>query len=645
MGKDARLKKERKQARKEGGEIPVSGGREYPFVNPTDAKRETLTYLPSPGWGTLLFYVLLLSLLTFATSIFPIESEDIFSNIVTGQYLWTHKSIPEMDPFSFTGPHRWIVNRAFPSIVFYAVHAFGGLSAIQIFCASLLAVTYAIVFVVWARRTCRPTLTFGVVALVILASCYWAQTRIYVFAYLYTVIALLLITSSNPRAVWWMIPLQVLWINSHPSAILGVFLVGVWFLVTVLKGRGSWKVSAPLVVLVTAANVVSPIGLRAFSKFTDELLSPHPSRTNIFEWFSPFSQTVSEQHLAWWFYGSCVLFGLVLAWQFVASPRVRSGDILNPLSLAFFILAAGTARHIPLFYFAFGSLLICVGEVVFPARSHVLTPRKRAWLHGGALVITLMVVAKVVVYGYSNGNVTRHFGLGIDTHKFPDEAIDIIKKGKIEGNVFADYDTGAYFLYRMYPDYKVYIDGARLDEVYGEEGFLRYMRLGNDQQVINEEITKYDIRAFLIPLPPTKGEIVQLHKFLSADPRWGLAYFDDSTMLFILRDEAARRGVPLLTYLTPFSGADEIIKNRANGFAVLERDFEVGESINPNSVAFLTMKTRFLKTVGQTDKATQTAKRMVSLCKEIDPTELCRANARRQLMAMGRYDLARELEY
>jgi hypothetical protein len=644
MGKNARLKRERKQARKgEGGEPGSSD------IGPSSISRgfdsDTEVSLPSPRWNTLVFYVILLSLLTFATSIFPIESEDIFSNIVTGQYLWTHGSIPEMDPFSFTGPHPWLVNRAFPSLVFYGVHSLGGLSAIQIFCASLLALTYAILFMVWARRTCRPILSFGVVTLMILASCYWAQTRIYVFAYLYTVIALSLITSPNRRAIWWMIPLQVLWINSHPSAILGVFLVGIWFLATVGKGRDAWRGSALPVVLVIAANALSPIGFRAFSKFADEMLSEHPSRTNIFEWFSPFSQTVSEQHLAWWFYGSCVLFGLVLAWQFVASPRVRSADILTPLSLAFFLLAAGTARHIPLFYFAFGSLLICVGERMLPVRNYDLTLRKRVWLHGGCLVVTVLMVAKVVVYGYSNGNVTRHFGLGIDTHKFPDEAIDIIKKGKIEGNVFADYDTGAYFLYRMYPDYKVYIDGARLDEVYGEEGFLRYMRLGNDQQVINEEIAKYDIRAFLIPLPPTEGEIVQLHKFLSADPRWGLAYFDDTTMLFIQRDEAARRGVPLFTYLTPFSGADEIIKKRSNGSAVLERDFEVGESINPNSVAFLTMKTRFLKTVGQTDKANQTAKRMVSLCKEIDRTELCRANARRQLMAMGRYDLARELEH
>ena len=589
------------------------------------------------------FYVILLSLLTFATSIFPIESEDIFSNIVTGNYLWTHRSIPEMDPFSFTGPHRWLVNRAFPSVVFYAVHSLGGLSAIQIFCAGLLALTYAILFVVWSRRTCRPVLTFGVMTLMILASCYWAQTRIYVFAYLYTVIALLLITSPSPRAIWWMIPLQILWINSHPSAILGVFLVGVWFARMVWKGSAEWKARAIPVIVVTAANALSPIGFRAFSKFADELLSDHPSRANIFEWFSPFSQTVSEQHLAWWFYGSCILFGLVLAWQFVASPRVRSADILTPLSLAFLLLAAGTARHVPLFYFAFGSLLICVGERFLTVRNYHITPPKRLWVQGGCLVVTVLMVAKVVVYGYSNGNVTRRFGLGIDTHKFPDEAIDIVKKGKIEGNVFADYDTGAYFLYRMYPDYKVYIDGARLDEVYGEEGFLRYMRLGNDQGVIDEEIAKYDIRAFLIPLPPTAEEIVQLHKFLSADPRWGLAYFDDTTMLFVRRDEAAQRGIPLFTYLTPFTGADEIIKNRPNGAAVLERDFEVGESINPNSVAFLTMKTRFFKAIGQGEKATETAKRMVSLCKEIDRTELCRTNSRRQLVAMGRYDLAREL--
>jgi hypothetical protein len=114
-------------------------------------------------------------------------------------------------------------------------------------------------------------------------------------------------------------------------------------------------------------------------------------------------------------------------------------------------------------------------------------------------------------------------------------------------------------------------------------------------------------------------------------------------MLFIKRDEAARRSVPLFSYLSPFVGADEIIKNKPDGAATLGRDFEIGEAINPHSVAFLTMKTRFFKTVGQPERATQTAQRMVSLCKEIDPSEVCRANAQRQLIGMGRYELAQEL--
>jgi len=637
MGKNARLKRERKLAQQAMSILPASS-----MVGAASA-HESHSNSEPPAWSTIIFYIFLLSLLTFATSIFPIESEDIFSNIVTGEYLWSHRSIPEMDPFSFTGPHRWLVNRAFPSLVFYGVHSLGGLAAIQIFCAALLSVTYALLYTVWARRTCRPVLAFGIFALLVLASCYWAQTRIYVFAYLYTTISILLITSTNTRAIWWAIPLQVLWINSHPSAILGVILVGLWCLVAVAKKRRTCTSGAVPLIAVVAANVLSPIGWRAFSKFAEETINPHPSRANIFEWFSPFSQTVSEQHLAWWFFCALTLFVVILGWRFVSTQRVRAADILMPLSLAFSILAAGSARHIPLFYFAFGSLLVCVGELVVRGSNRDVTPTKRWRLHGACLLLTLLIVVKVVVYGYSNGNVARHFGLGIDTHKFPDKPIDIIKNGKLEGNVFSDYDTGAYFLYRMYPDYKVYIDGARLDEVYGEEGFLRYMKLGNDQHVIDEEIARYDIRAFLIPLPPVASEIVQLHKFLSSDPRWGLAYFDDTSMLFIKRDEAARKGVPVFSYLSPFVGADEIIKNRPNGAATLERDFEIGEAVNPNSVAFLTMKTRFFKTVGQTERATQTAQRMVSLCKVIDLSKVCRANAQRQLMGMGQYQLAQEL--
>ena len=454
MGKNARLKRERKATNRRplGDSTLPSVGRG--ISSGPETCGASSNQLDRPAWSTILFHITLLSLLTFATSIFPIESEDIFSNIVTGQYLWTNASIPETDPFSFTGPHRWVVNRAFPSIIFFGVHHMGGLPAIQLFCAGILTVTYSLLYAVWAKRTRRTVLSFGIVAVLILASCYWAQTRIYVFAYLYTVISILLITSPNPRAIWWTIPLQIAWINSHPSAILGIFLVGLWFVTKTWSQSHSIKKFSVPVILVIGANLLSPIGVRAYIKFAEEAFGEHPSRTNIFEWLSPFSPTVSSQHLASWFFGSCIVFALVLARQFISSDKTRSANILLPLALTFFSLAIGCARHIPLFYFALGSLLICAGESALRDRRNLVASNKRWIVHLISGLLVALIATKVMIYGYANGNAERHFAFGIDTHKFPDKAIEIIKTSKIEGNIFSDYDTGAYFLYRMYPDYK-----------------------------------------------------------------------------------------------------------------------------------------------------------------------------------------------
>lgn len=90
----------------------------------------------------------------------------------------------------------------------------------------------------------------------------------------------------------------------------------------------------------------------------------------------------------------------------------------------------------------------------------------------------------------------------------------------------------------MYAEYKVYIDGARWDGVSREAGFVRHLQIGNDLNALKEEIRKYDIRAFAIPLLPAQDGIVLPHYYLSSDPEWRLAYVDDASILFVSRDEA-----------------------------------------------------------------------------------------------------------
>jgi hypothetical protein len=117
MGRNATLKKQRNAERRERSRVEPA--------RPVGRDDELIE------GGRSWVHAALLCVLTFVVSIFLIESEDIFSNIVTGEYLWKHRTVPEFDPFSFTGPYPWLLNRPLPSLAFYAVHTLGGLPAIQ----------------------------------------------------------------------------------------------------------------------------------------------------------------------------------------------------------------------------------------------------------------------------------------------------------------------------------------------------------------------------------------------------------------------------------------------------------------------------------------------------------------------------------
>lgn len=608
MGKNARLKKERRLQREQS----IAGDLHTP--------RPPSTTPPiTSRW--IAVHLVLLALLTFVLSVFPIESEDIFSNIVTGQLLWTTKTIPKLDPFSFTGPHTWLLNRPLPSIIFYWVHELGGLSAIQIFCGLVLSCTYSLLYLGWIRRSGQPHLTFAIVALTVLASCYWFQTRIYVFAYLYMAISLFLVTSSHRMAIAWAIPLQILWINSHPSAILGVIFVGMWWLMASWRERRIDRFKSAVLMIVIAANGVSPLGLRNFSKFSEELFADHPSRSNIWEWFSPFSEVVSQQHMAWWFFGVCAIMIVLAGRLFVYGVQPRATTTLLPITWGLFLICLGCARHIPLFYLSFAGLLVCFTEAW--VRERASDTRVRRW--NIALSITVVtIIIKTVLFGYQNGNAHRPFKLGIDARKFPERPIQMLKHARVQGNIFSDYDSGSYFLYRMYPDYKVYIDGARLDEVYGEEGFLHYMKIGNDLPTLLDDIQKYDIRAFIVPLPPSESEIVTVHRHLSNDPEWRLAYFDDVHMLFIKRSEAERTGVSTYRYLSPFASLDKVVASHPDGAAELARDISHGDRTNPHSIAYLIMKRNFFTMQGRSQESRHISQAIQELCRQEYPSPLCR---------------------
>lgn len=274
---------------------------------------------------------------------------------------------------------------------------------------------------------------------------------------------------------------------------------------------------------------------------------------------------------------------------------MRAASLILTVTLSLFLLSLSSARHIPLFYFSLVGLVVCLVESV--ARDH-----SSIWLSRAAdsknlacvtVVVCWLITAWVFVNGYSNGDVRREFAFGVDKKRFPERPIQLVQDAMVGGNIFTEYGIGAYFLYRTHPRYKVYIDSARLDEVYGEEWFMHYMKVGNYPELLKADIERFDIRAFILPLPRTKSEIVPIYKFLSSDPAWRLVFFDEGSMLYLSTKEASDRGVRTYQALNPLADMGEVLKASPGLVPVLAQDFALGDQVNPNSRPFLVLKTWF----------------------------------------------------
>jgi hypothetical protein len=655
MGKNARVKRARRETRHE--EVGKSAAEAMVGLTGGAVRGHEGAGL----YRYSLPHVALLILLVFARGIFPIEAEDIFSNIATGEYIWGHKALPTTDPFSFTGPHAWALNRPLACVMMYGVHALGGLSYVQVFCVGLLAIAYTLLYLVWSRRSGDRLTSFLVIALAIMGSCYWFHPRIYVFGYLFFTTTLLLLTSPDIRRAAWVVPIQVLWVNCHPSSIVGVIMTAIWWGTVAFGGVASRRKGssatlhpasgtlqrreergvsgagyASIVLGFTAlGSLASSQGLGSVTKLFEELFLAHPSRANIFEWLSPFSPLVSGQHLAWWFFGASVVISMTVCWAMLSRERPAGWGVLLAVTTGFLVMSLGCGRHIPLLYMSASGLLIVTWSRFLAERNGFSTGRSKMAVNLFLCALVLGVITKTALFGYANGDSERKLAFGVDARKFPQKLLLLLKDAKVGGNILVSYDLGSFFIYTMYPQYRVYIDGARLDEVYGEAGYRRYMELGNDAHVLREEFDRYDIRSILVSLPTSESEIVAAYRFLSSSPEWGLAYFDDWHMLYIKRSEAEQRGIPVYRILSPFDSIDQIVNRSPESRVALTGDFEQGEKINPRSLAFLSLKARFERTTGRDQSST--IQRLVVFCSKFDPTSGCRKMAAQHLMGLGAF--------
>jgi hypothetical protein len=332
--------------------------------------RERLDSLTAPS-GLFIAAVLIIMALPVTRTI---QDPDFWWHLRAGQLIIQHGGLLGNDPFTYTVPgHHWTMHEWLNEVLFAIEYAIGGLGLIVLI---LSAVTWAgLVCVMQKARLRRPgrgALGVGMLIAVVAGFPIWGP-RVQMITFAFAALTLLLVERHllrGGKAIWWLVPLFLLWSNVHSGFVIGLGfiaivviaeLAGAWLHMPDPAPRARLRPLALVLIACTAVSMINPNGptilLYALGTQTSGA-----QQSLIEEWFSP-----SFHDWEVLVYGA-MLLGLVML--IVANRHLRARDAA--LVLVTGALSLQSARHIALF--------VAAATPVFIDQLDMATPRIRAAL-------------------------------------------------------------------------------------------------------------------------------------------------------------------------------------------------------------------------------------------------------------------------
>jgi hypothetical protein len=111
-----------------------------------------------------------------------------------------------------------------------------------------------------------------------------------------------------------------------------------------------------------------------------------------------------------------------------------------------------------------------------------------------------------------------------DSKLYPVEAVNALAKGGQPIRVFSTDDWGAYLTFRLYPEWRVFIDGRA--DFYGPKFSRQFRDVLTARAGWEQTLERYGVQAVLLPLK------VSLVSTLKLSPQWEVVYSDRTAILF-----------------------------------------------------------------------------------------------------------------
>lgn len=457
--------------------------------------------------------------IVLAISITPIRSYDYFWHLATGNWILDQGKLPETDPFSVSSDEtRWIDGAWLFQVGAAVVDRVGGTEATSVARGVVVALIFTIGLATLLRRV-HPVMALFVASVAMWGADHRLTTRPETIATLFLVAALWILLEWKPdaRGVVAYGLLTVLWMSSHPSALLAPAVGGL-----VLAGRFVAGERGRDLVMRGALVAVSGVALLANPWGLEGILAPlrlaslvGSGRFVNIEWTA--TRPID--------FPLVYLVAIAIVALFVVRGEWKEQSARLLIFAFFAMLAFRFVRNHGLFFAA-------VPFVVSPLVGMDLKTRVRTLL---ALATSLLLCGLVWMHG--------GIRVGVDARQFPVASASYLKKLGLEGNIYNPDQLGGYLIWTFYPERRVVTDGRNeLHVTYIEE----YAKARLDQLAWNALIDKYEItlavdeyhRESMDVVDAVTGERRKLPVSLIYFPRarWALIGFDDVAMVFARRD-------------------------------------------------------------------------------------------------------------
>ncbi len=473
-------------------------------------------------------FTLLLFLGLLTMTLRPVADPDFWWHLRSGQWMVENQAIPHADPFSWTKRGApWVAHEWLSEVLIYGLYRLGGFPLLILVFGIIITTAFGLVYL---RSPAKPYLAGFALLLGALATAPTWGVRPQMFSLLLGSLFLYLLDrfqETGRTSLLIQLPLlTILWVNLHAGFALGIFLIGAYAFVQAAtfvwsyfaKNEAAQKAAfhrgSRLGLTLAACLLVVPLnpnGARLYTYPFETLASPS-MQMFIQEWASPDFHLNEWQPLAW-------LIPALIVFGALGRQPVNPTHLLLTAALGYFALRS--MRNVSLFVLTAIPLLAAQAAALGRGRPEVRAqPRPIPWLN--PLLLTLALLA----------GGARFFAVvqeqpGSERTQFPAAAVDWIERNHPAGNLYNTYGWGGYLIWRLYPDYPVYIDGRA--DLYGDQFIFDYLEVYRAEPGWETALDEAGVRLVLIePGAP-------LTVALSASPNWQLDYADAQSAVFTKR--------------------------------------------------------------------------------------------------------------